>query len=210
MASKILLADDHPLVRDGINNLLLQAGFDVVAQVSNGSEAVALARKLLPDVALLDFSMPLLNGIDAAREINRESPGTKTALLTMYQDEPYVIEALRAGIKAYVLKSQAALDLVQAIRAVLEGELYLSPAISKQIVNIALGGGALPESPLTSRERHVLQLVAEGHTNKEIARQLNLSWKTVESHRRNLMAKLDIHETAGLVRHAIKLGLVNI
>jgi DNA-binding NarL/FixJ family response regulator len=208
MGLKLLLADDHVVVREGFKNLLVDAGFEIVGEVSNGQEAVALAKKIQPNVALLDFAMPVLNGIDAARAIHIESPRTKTILLTMHKEEQYVLAALRAGIKGYVLKSQAVADLVQAIQSCFQGETYLSPSISASVVNAALAGGTISTDPLTQREREVMQLIAEGKSNKEVARQLDLSVKTVESHRRNLMVKLSIHETAGLVRHAMKLGLI--
>ena len=210
MSLKLLLADDHVVVREGFKNLLVDAGFEIVGEVSNGREAVTLAKKLQPNVALLDFAMPLLNGIDAARAIHIESPRTKTVLLTMHKEEQYVLEALRAGIKGYVLKSQAVADLVQAIQSSFQGETYLSPSISASVVNAALAGDTSCTDPLTQREREVMQLIAEGKSNKEVAHELKLSVKTVESHRRNLMVKLSIHETAGLVRHAMKLGLVQL
>jgi two-component system response regulator NreC len=208
MACRVLLADDHVIVREGLKNLLLQEGFEIAGEVSNGRDAVEFAKEFPPDVALIDFSMPVLNGIDAAREIQAGSPRTKTILLTMYKEEQYVLEALRAGIKGYVLKTQAAADLVNAIRSALQGETYLSPSISESVVRAALAKGSVAMDALTQREREVLQLIAEGKTNKEVSRQLGMSVKTVESHRRNVMAKLNIHETAGLVRHAIKIGLV--
>lgn len=208
MAQRILLADDHGVVREGLKNLLLKEGFEIVGEVSNGRDALEIAKKLRPDAVLLDFSMPQLNGIDAAREIHSASPQTKTILLTMYKEDQYVLEALRAGIKGYVLKTQAASDLINAIYSTLRGETYLSPGISENIVKIALSGSAVFTDPLTPREREILQLIAEGKTNKEIAHQLGMSVKTVESHRRNLMVKLNLHQTAGLVRYAIKIGLV--
>lgn len=208
MAHRVLLADDHVVVRDGLKNLLLQAGFEVAAEVSNGREAVDWAVKLRPDVALIDISMPLLNGIDAARQILAGSPRTKAVLLTMHKDEQHALEALRAGVKGYVLKTQAAVDLVHAVRSVLQGNVYLSPGISESVVKAALAINAAVLDPLTQREREVLQLIAEGNSNKEISQQLGMSVRTVESHRSNLMNKLDIHETAGLVRYAIKIGLI--
>jgi DNA-binding NarL/FixJ family response regulator len=208
MAQRVLLADDHVVVREGLKNLLVEEGLEVVGEVPNGRAAVDLAKKLHPDVAVLDFAMPLLNGIDAAREIHIALPRTKTILLTMYKEEQYILAALRAGINAYVLKTQSAVDLVQAIRSSLQGETYLSPGISDSVVNAALAGDTFDLDPLTPREREVMQLIAEGQSNKEVAQQLDLSVKTVESHRRNLMVKLDIHETAGIVRHAVKLGLI--
>jgi len=208
MAHRVLLADDHVIVRDGLKSVLLREGFEIAAEVSNGREAVELTRTMRPDLAVLDIAMPILNGIDAAREINSVSPMTKTILLTMYKETQFILEALRAGVKGYVLKTQAAGDLVNAIRAALAGETYLSPGISDSIVQAALSKDAPALDPLTQREREVLQLIAEGKTNKETSRQLGMSVKTVESHRRNLMTKLDIHETAGLVRYAIKIGLI--
>ena len=208
MFRRVLLADDHALVREGLKNVLLQDGFEVAAEVANGRDAVELARKLRPDVAVLDFSMPLLNGIDAARSMHSISPRIRTILLTMYKEEQYVMEALRAGIKGYVLKTQAAADLLHAIHSVLEGETYLSPGISENVVRAALNKDEANLDPLTQREREVLQLIAEGKTNKEVSQEIGMSVKTVESHRRNVMVKLNIHETAGLVRHAIKIGLI--
>lgn len=208
MAHKVLLADDHTVVRDGLKGVLLREGFEIVAEASNGREAVDMARKLQPDVALIDVAMPLLNGIDAARAIHAECPRTRTILLTMHKETNYVLEALRAGVKGYVLKTQAAADLVNAIRSTLEGSVYLSPGISDLVVEAALNRDAAVLDPLTQRERQVLQLIAEGKTNKEISQELGMSVKTVDSHRSNLMAKLNIHETASLVRHAIKIGLI--
>lgn len=208
MAHKVLLADDHTVVRDGLKGVLLREGFEIVAEASNGREAVDMARKLQPDVALIDVAMPLLNGIDAARAIHTHCPRTRTILLTMHKETNYVLEALRAGVKGYVLKTQAASDLVNAIGSALEGAVYLSPGISDGVVEAALNKDSVALDPLTQRERQVLQLIAEGKTNKEISQVLGMSVKTVDTHRRNLMAKLNIHETASLVRHAIKIGLI--
>lgn len=209
MRIRILLAEDHTLVREGLKGILAEEGFDVVAEASDGHEAVALAKGHKVDIAVLDIFMPLLNGLDAARQIHESAPKTKTILLTMYKDEEYVLEALRAGVRGYVLKSQAARDLVQAVHEVSKGNSYLSPAISRAVVDAYLGQGGTSASPsLTSREREVLQLIAEGKTTKEIAGILGLSVKTADSHRARLMKKLDIHETAGLVRYAIRRGLI--
>ena len=210
MSERLLLADDHVVVREGLKNLLLHERFEIAAEVSNGREAVESARKLRPDMAVLDIAMPLLNGIDAAREIHAVSPRTKSILLTMHKEEQYALEALRAGIKGYVLKIQAGAELVQAIRSILRGEIYLSPGISECVVHAALANNAVAVGLLTQKERQVLQLIGEGKTNKEIAQQLGVSVKTVESHRANLMKKLAVHETASLVRHAIKIGLVQL
>jgi DNA-binding NarL/FixJ family response regulator len=209
MSHRVLLADDHAIVRNGIKHILVQEGFSVVGEASNGRDAVQMTKELVPDVAILDFSMPLLNGIDAARQIRDVSPRTKILLLTMYKDEPYVLRALRAGINGYVLKTQAVADLVQAIRSILHGGLYLSPVISESVVKAALTQSNQELDPLTPREREVLQLIAEGKSNKQISQDLGMSVKTVDSHRRNLMVKLDIHETAGLVRYAIRTGLIS-
>jgi DNA-binding NarL/FixJ family response regulator len=209
VSHRVLLADDHAIVRNGIKHILVQEGFAVVGEASNGRDAVKMSKELLPDVAILDFSMPLLNGIDAARQIRDVSPRTKTLLLTMYKEEPYVLRALRAGINGYVLKTQGAADLVEAIRSIVHGGLYLSPVISESVVKAALTQNQRELDPLTPREREVLQLIAEGKSNKQISQDLGMSVKTVDSHRRNLMVKLDIHETAGLVRYAIRTGLIS-
>ena len=208
MLTRVLLADDHAVVRTGLKNLLLNEGFEIVAEASNGQEAVEMVNALGPDVAVLDIAMPLLNGIDAARQIYAESPRTKLILLTQHNEEQYALEALRSGVKGYVLKTQAAADLVQAIRTTLLGEIYLSPGISETVVNAALAKSTGKVDPLTQRERQILQLIAEGKSNKESAQQLDMSVKTVESHRANLMKKLNLHETAGLVRYAIKSGII--
>jgi DNA-binding NarL/FixJ family response regulator len=208
MATRVLLADDHPIVRQGLKALLEREALDVVAQASDGQDAVRLARELRPDIAVLDFAMPLLNGLDAAREIAQASPATRSILLTMYTDDRYILEALRAGLRGYVVKTQAAADLVRAIQEVSRGLVYLSPAISQTVVQAYLKKTELPADPLTAREREVLQLVAEGKTTKEVAQVLGISVKTAEAHRSNLMQKLQIHDTAGLVRHAIRQGIV--
>ncbi len=208
MPIQVLLADDHPIVREGFKTLLEREGLRVVGEASDGHEAVRLARTLHPDVAVLDLSMPLLNGLQAAQEILRASPRTRTILLTMYTEDHYVLEAIRTGIRGYVVKRQAVTDLVQAIREVANGAIYLSPSVSQAVVQAYLGKTELPPDPLSSRERQVLQLVAEGKTTKEIAQLLGISTKTAESHRSRIMEKLDIHETAGLVRYAIRRGVI--
>jgi len=208
MRISTLLADDHVIVRDGLKNLLLREGFDVIAEASDGHEAVRLAKELCPAIAVLDIFMPLLNGLDAARQIHRICPRTKTILLTMYNEEQYVLEALKAGVCGYVLKTQASQDLVQAIREVSQGSIYLSPAVTGAVVKAYIEQGKLPSAPLTPREREVLQLVAEGKSTKEIAQILDIGVKTAESHRTNVMKKLDVHDTTGLVRYAIRHGLI--
>ena len=208
MAIQVLLADDHQIMREGLKGLLEREGFALIAEASDGREAVRLAEKGHPDVAILDLAMPQLNGLDAAREIIRASPRTKAILLTMHTEDPYVLEALRAGVGGYVLKTQAAADLLQAIREVMRGAIYLSPGVSRALVDAYRARTDLPADPLSPREREVLQLVAEGKTTKEVAVVLGVSTKTAESHRTRIMEKLDIHETANLVRYAIRRGIV--
>ena len=209
MKVRVLLADDHQIVRQGVRGLLEGAGFQVIAEAADGREALRLAAsKDPPDVVVLDLAMPALNGVDAAREIVRSSPDVKAILLTMHPEEPYVLEALRAGVSGYVLKTQAADDLVQAIREVTRGAIYLSPKVSRTLVEAYRSKSDLPPSPLSPRERQVLQLVAEGKSTKEVAAILDISAKTADSHRTRIMAKLDIHETASLVRYAVRTGLV--
>ena len=208
MSLHILLADDHPIVRQGLKVLLEREGFTVVGEASDGREAVRLAQELYPDIALLDLTMPLLNGIDTGRAILQTSPKTKIVLLTMYAEDHYVLEALRAGIKGYVLKTKAAEELVQAIQEVSRGKLYLTPGVSEAVVQAYLAKSELPPEPLSLREREVLQLIAEGKTTKEVAVVLGISAKTADSHRTRIMAKLNIHETASLVRYAIRRGLI--
>ncbi|HKN47585.1 MAG TPA: response regulator transcription factor [Candidatus Polarisedimenticolia bacterium] len=208
MPIRVLLADDHQIMRQGLKNLLEREGFAVVAEASDGRDAIRLAETSHPDVAVLDLAMPALNGVDAGREITRASPRTKAILLTMHKEDPYVLQALNAGISGYVLKSQAAEDLVQAIREVMRGSMYLSPGVSRAVVDAYRAKTDLPPDPLSPREREVLQLVAEGKTTKEVAAILGVSVKTAESHRTRIMEKLDIHETASLVRYAIRRGLI--
>jgi DNA-binding NarL/FixJ family response regulator len=208
MPTRLLLADDHSLVRQGLRALLERQGFQVASEASDGQEAVRLAAKVQPEVAILDISMPVLNGLDAARELLKSSPKTKVVLLTQHDEDHYVTEALRAGAKGYVLKSQAADDLVHAIREVCSGAVYLSPSISRAVVDAYLSRTYVSRDPLSARERQVLQLVGEGKSTKDVAAQLGISVKTAESHRARLMRKLDIHETASLVRYAIRRGLI--
>ncbi|PYS97336.1 MAG: DNA-binding response regulator [Acidobacteria bacterium] len=208
MPIQVLLADDHHIVREGLKSLLEKEGFRVVGEAADGREAVRLAGTSHPDVAVLDLSMPSMNGLDAAREIIRSEPKTKAILLTVHTEDPYVLEALRAGVTGYVLKSQAPADLVQAIRETSRGSIYLSPGVSRIVVDAYRGKTDLPSDPLTPREREVLQLVAEGKSTKEVAGILGVSVKTAESHRSRIMEKLDIHETATLVRYAIRRGLI--
>jgi DNA-binding NarL/FixJ family response regulator len=208
MPIRVLLADDHSLIRQALRALLEKQGFQVVTEASDGQEALRSVEKTQPDVAILDISMPILNGVDAARELVKSSPKTRVILLTQHDEDLYVTEALRAGARGYVLKSQAAEDLVHAIQEVCRGSVYLSPAISHTVVDAYLCKTHVPIDPLSGRERQVLQLVGEGKATKEIAVHLGISVKTAESHRARLMKKLDIHETASLVRYAIRRGLI--
>lgn len=208
MPIQLILADDHQIVRQGLKALLEREGLKVVGEASDGRDAVQLAQSLHPDVAVLDFAMPFLNGLDAAKQILQSSPRTRTILLSMYNEERYVLEALRGGVKGYVLKTQAAADLTQAIHEVTKGGVYLSPGICQTVVEAYRTKAEIPADPLTPREREVVQLVAEGKTTKEVAGLLGISVKTAESHRMHVMAKLDIHDTASLVRYAIREGLI--
>jgi len=208
MPMRILLADDHEVVREGLRVLLEREGFEVVAEASDGREAITLCAGHPPDVAVLDLAMPLLNGIDAAREITKSNARVRVILLTMHTEDHLVLESLRAGVTGYVLKTRASSELVQAIRAVSRGETFLTQSISRSVVQAFLKKSEVPDRTITDRERQVLQLVAEGRTTKEIASILGISVKTAESHRSNLMDKLDIHDTAGLVRYAIRQGII--
>ena len=207
MALRVLLADDHLIVCESLKAVLEREGFQVVGEAADGREAVRLARALRPDAAVLDVSMPLLNGLDAAREIQKACPRTRTILLTMHAEDGYVLQALQMGIRGYVLKSQAVTDLVRALQEVSRGAVYLSPGVSGAVVEAYRTRKDLRD-PLTSREREVLQLVAEGKTTKEAASLLGVSVKTAEYHRNSVMQKLGIHETASLVRYAIRRGLI--
>ena len=208
MPLRVLLADDHILVRDGIKVTLEANGLSIVGEASEGREAVKMVRDLKPDVAVFDVSMPGLNGVDAARIALKENPGTKVVLLTVHTENEYVDEALRAGVSGYVLKKQATADLIRAIQEVSLGNIYLSPGISRAVMEAFRSGKELAARTLTAREREVLQLIAEGKTTKEIGSVLGISVKTAETHRSRVMDKLEIRDTAGLVRYAIRMGLV--
>jgi DNA-binding NarL/FixJ family response regulator len=208
MGVSVLLADDHPVFRQGLRALLEREKFDVVGEASDGLEAIAAAERLQPQIVVIDLAMPALNGIDAIREILKRAPRAKPILLTMHTEEYHILESLRAGAKGCVSKSQAAEHLLQAIKDVSAGGVYLSPHVSGAVVQAYLAKTELPYDPLTPRERQVLQLIAEGKTTKETAAVLDVSVKTAETHRTNLMEKLDIHSTAGLVRYAIRRGLL--
>jgi DNA-binding NarL/FixJ family response regulator len=208
MPLRVILADDHQIVRQGIRTLVERQGVQVVAETGDGLTLIELVRQHLPDLAIVDVSMPRLNGIDATRQMLAAVPTMGVVLLTMHDEELHVSAALRAGVRGYVLKTQAADELMDAIRTVSTGGTYLSPKVSRMVVSAYVSGADTAADPLTARERIVLQLVAEGRTTKDIAATLNLTVKTAESHRARLMEKLDIHDTAGLVRYAIRRGVI--
>jgi len=211
---RILLADDHRVVRKGLCLLLeSQPGFQVVAEASDGREAVALADQHTPDIVVLDVAMPMLNGIEVARQISSKSPQTGIVFLSMHSDEGYVLKALKSGGKAYILKDSAEHDLINAIKAVYEGKAFFSPAINRMLVEEYMRQMREREVEdsydlLTSRERETLQLFAEGKSTKEVASLLNLSLYTVETHRSNIFQKLNLHSTAELILYAVRKGVI--
>jgi len=209
---RVLLADDHTLVRAGIRSLLENMeGIEVIAEAGDGREALRLVRTHRPDVVLMDIAMPGLNGLEAAARIAKKFPNVRVIILSMHVNEEYVLQALRAGAAGYMVKGADAAELEIAIRAVARGETYLSPMVSKHVVTDyiqRISGETSPLELLTPRQREVLQLIAEGYSTKKIARTLKISVKTVETHRMQLMERLDIHDIAGLVRYAIRIGLV--
>ncbi len=213
MRLRIVLADDHALVRAGLRKLLESLpDVEVVGEAEDGRAALALVESRHPDLVLMDIAMPGLNGIEAAARLSREHPRVRALILSMHQNEDYVRQALRAGAAGYLLKEAAPVELELAIRAMVRGETYLSPAVSKGAVSDyvqRLRDEDVPGVTLTPRQRETLQLIAEGHTTKEIARRLNISVKTVETHRTQLMKQLDLHDVAGLVRYAVRTGLVS-
>lgn len=207
---KILLADDHSLVRHGFRMILsAQPDMEIAGEAGNGREAVELVQKLKPDVVVMDVTMPELNGIEATRRLIELSPRTRVLALSMHKDAVYVREILRAGGRGYLLKDSADADLLAAVRAVAKGEGYLSPGVSDAVLSDYRRHVTDPLDLLTTREREVLQLIAEGKTNKEIATSLTLSVYTVEAHRGRLMEKLNLHSTGELVRFAIRSGLID-
>ena len=208
VSCRLLLADDHTLLRQGVKALIETYGVTVVGEAGDGREAVRLAEDTQPDVAVIDVMMPLLNGLDVVREIRRVSPGTKSLLLTMHTDDAFVLEAMKVGVKGYLLKSQPVTEVVHAIRDVSKGSFYLSPGISQTVIQAFLAKSDVPADPLTIREREVLQLVAQGMTTKKVAGLLGVSVKTAESHRHRIMDKLDLHDTASLVRYSIRRRLI--
>ena len=209
---RVLVADDHALFRAGVRKLLQSFdGMDVVGEAADGQEALRLSSTQRPDVLLMDVGMPGLNGVEAAARLTREGPRPRVIILSMHTGEEHVLRAIRAGAAGYLLKDAKPDELEAAVRAVARGDIYLSPAISRYVVEDYVRRGGAEGSPLdrlTPRQREVLQLIAEGNTTKAIASRLGLSVKTVETHRAQLMERLDVHDVAALVRLAIRLGLV--
>jgi DNA-binding NarL/FixJ family response regulator len=210
---RVLLADDHTLVRSGMRSLLENLdGIEIVAETGDGQAVLDLIKKHHPDIVLMDISMPGLNGLEATARVAKQFPQVRVLILSVHADEEHVLQALRAGAVGYLLKDAAASDLELAIRAVARGDTYLSPSISRQVIDAYLGQSAGLESPLeqlTPRQREILQLIAEGKNTKEIAFLLKVSVKTVESHRSQLMERLAIHDVPGLVRLAMRAGLIS-
>lgn len=212
---RILIADDHTLVRQGLSKILeARDEWEVVAHAQHGREAVKLSLELIPDVAILDVTMPLLNGIEATRQIVRRAPGVRILMLSMHHDEAYVTQALQAGATGYLLKDSADVELIRAVAAVAAGKSYFSPAVARVLLDdyvrhLAAKGIVDRYESLSEREREIFQLIAEGHSNKEIAELLSVSIATVETHRAHILQKLDIHSTAELVLYAVRRGVVS-
>ena len=214
MRLRVLLVDDHTVVRQGLRRIL-EAGADiqVVGEAGDGRTAAEMAERLRPHVVVMDVSLPELNGIEATRQIVKRSDGTKVLILSMHLDEVCVRESLKAGARGYLLKDSEDLDLVNAVKMLAQGRSFFSPAISKMLLEGYVGEGPGPQAEdnlglLTDREREVLQLIADGFSNKQMASELGISIKTVEKHRQQLMQKLDIHDVAGLTRYAIAKGII--
>ena len=210
---RVLLVDDHALIRAGLHALLQDfREVEVVGEAGNGADALRLIGELKPDVALMDISMPGLNGLEATRRAKKLYPRTRVLTLSMHTEKEYVRQALLAGSAGYLLKTSEPEELELAIATVGRGELWISPAVAKFVVDDAVSMGVArrdnPQDQLTARQREVLQLIAEGHSTKQIARKLQLSVKTIESHRSQIMERLDLHHVAGLVRYAVRAGIV--
>jgi len=210
---RILLCDDHLLIRASLKSLIGEfPGIEVVGEAGDGREALEHVAKSRPSVVLMDIAMPGLNGLEATRRLIKDHPQVRVVMLSMHADESHVLQALRAGASGYVLKGSAPRELEMAIEAVARGEIFLSPAISKHVIDVYLNraeGQTNSLDLLTPRQREILQLIAEGKSSKQIAQLLEASVKTIESHRASLMERLDIHDVAGLVRYAIRHGLVS-
>jgi DNA-binding NarL/FixJ family response regulator len=212
MKTRVLLADDHDLVRAGIRSLLEKmTEIEVVAETGNGREAIELTKTLLPDVILMDIAIPGLNGLEALERLTKELPAVKVIILSMYANEEYVLQALRAGARGYLVKDVAVSELELAVMAVTRGETHLSSRISRRVISSyleRLGNESSLREELTPRQREIIQLIAEGNSTKDIAFLLKVSVKTVEAHRAQVMARLGIHDVVGLVRYAMRAGLV--
>ncbi len=207
---RVVIVDDHLILLQGIRKLLEgEPGFQVVGEACDGREGVELIRRMKPDIAIVDITLPGLNGLDVARTVAADGLRTKVILLTMHKESPYVIEALDTGVHGYVIKTEASADLLRAIKEASKDRMYFSPGISQIVIDAYRNRDALEIDPLTAREREVLQLIAEGQKTKQVAASLGISLKTAESHRTHLMKKLDIHDTAGLVRYAVRRGLIH-
>ena len=213
---RVLVVDDHTIVRDGICALLALAGdIEVVGEAGNGMEALEKVRQLVPDVVLMDIAMPVMDGLEATRRINKEFPRTKVLVLTQYDEKDYIFSIIEVGAKGFVTKMAASSELASGIRSVHHGDSFLSPPVAKLLVDDLQQEASMRESHdpyehLTNREREVLKLVAEGHTTQEIADILVVSQKTVEGHKTNLMAKLDIHNRIDLVKYALRKGIISV
>ncbi len=211
---KVLVADDHTILRDGICALLaLAEDMEVVGEASNGSEALEMVEKVNPDVVLMDIAMPIMNGLEAMLRLHKEFPRTRVLVLTQYDDREYVLPAIQAGASGFISKIAASSELISGIRSVYRGDSFLSPSVAKFLVQEYQHEGSLedrydPYQQLTDREREILKLIAEGYTTRQIAEMLVVSMKTVEGHRSNLMAKLDIHDRIGLVKYALRKGII--
>ena len=213
---RVLLAEDHTIVRQGIAALLgTESDIEVVGEASNGLEAIELAKKLGPDVILMDIGMPQLNGLETTREIKRRFPSMKILVLTMYDNEEWIFQILKAGASGYLIKDSAMNDLTSALRAVYQGDSYLSPSISKMVIEeyirkAEVGEKKAVEDLLSGREREILQLIAEGNSIPQISNLLCISKKTVEAHKTHIMEKLNIHDKVGLIKYAIRSGLTKL
>ncbi len=213
---RVLIVDDHALFREGIRLILQNQGsIEVIGEAADGAEAIEAARALKPDVVLMDVSMPGMDGLRAARQIKQECPQTQVLMLTMHESDDYFFHSLSAGASGYVLKEAASADLVAAIQSVAQGQVFLYPSVASKLVTDYLSRAGTPEARdqyqrLTAREQEILLLIGEGRSDKEIARQLAISSNTVQSHRWNIMEKLDLHNRAELIKYAIRRGLISV